>query len=157
MKLTVNKDNIEEVSSMIETLLAKRADYIRGVDVEEGFREKYFVFNNDLGEVDDEVFVLRPLDGDADIQALKTFCNNKSVNHILRLKLMEWLKGYTDYKCISAGRGVCKIVGSPICCAHCNYNASCILKENTPICPYVEIGDVVNIEDCEEGDYGRQV
>ena len=64
--------------------------------------------------------------------------------------MLEWVKEYTDYRCGSSRRGVCAISGSPVCCAYCKFNTQCILMENTPICPLVEVGDVVNIEDCEE-------
>ena len=151
----LNKDGdytygeLRALDAEITKLLKKRADIVSSFSDGTGFPEKYFVFNNEAGKQESETFVLNPINGVADIEALKTYAQ-KCSNPIMTTCINDWLGGYTDYRCYSQRRGKCPLTDSPVCCAHCPDNNICVLRENTPICSLVMIGDVVHIEDCEE-------
>ena len=147
--LKVEFSNVKDLNVIIEALLKKRARFIKERCDTEGFPDKYYVFNNELESLESEVFVIKPLDSKADIKAMEAYsanCSNKLIAYLTE----DWLRGYTDYRCGSVRRGLCPILRSPICCAHCSENNSCVMRENTPMCSLVMLGDVVNREDCEE-------
>ena len=113
------------------------------------FTERYTVFDNQKGILDSEVLVISPKESTADIAAVEEYCKYLK-NPVLRRALLDWLREFTDFRCVSPQRGVCSISQSPVCCLYCSQNTKCLMDDESHMCPLVACGEVENIEDCSE-------
>lgn len=134
--------SIEEIDSEIVKLFKERAEELSKMD--RTFSEVYTVFNNETGMIDDNTFVLNPLKG-RDLVCLD-FYVDKLRDGVFKVNMVQWLSYYKDKKCVRDR--TCPITNIPVCCAHCPELSNC-LDLGREVCPYVEIGDVASIEDCE--------
>lgn len=138
--------SIEEINKEIVELFKERTAILDSQ--ERPFKEIYTVFNSETGSIDDNTFVLNPLKK-RDLEYLGSYAENLPEG-TLRESLLDWLREYTNFKCVR-GR-ICPITESPVCCAHCYNNSVCFESEESNMCSYVMIGDVIVVSDCIDED-----
>ena len=138
---------LAELNQQIEGLLRERSKLL--VENDYGFTERYTVFDNIAGSFESEVLVVSPKESSADIAAVQEYCKNLK-NPVLRRALLDWLREFTEFKCVTPQRGVCSISKSPVCCLYCSRNTKCLMDDEPHLCPLVACGEVENIEDCSE-------
>ena len=107
----------------------------------------YLVYSVKDKSLNTETIVLDP-NNQKDLDAIRFYA--ESLSDPMKCTILDWAREYDEFRCLSVRRGDCPLTHSPVCCAHCSYNNSCILLEDTPICSLVALGDVIDIEDCGE-------
>lgn len=141
--------SLPEIDKEIEALFKERAKALAIADRQ--FVEVYTVFNNQTGHIDDNTFVLNPLNK-RDLEFLEVYIEGMKEG-VFKLNLQDWLKEYSTFKCFKRN-GVCPHTGTPVCCAHCSKLQECIASASFDygLCPSVEVGEVLVISDCIDED-----
>lgn len=117
------------------------------LNIESNFDKIYTVIDNLTGEPNDELLVLNP-NNKEDLKAIIFYSD--LIKEPIKGYLKDWIKEYTEFKCSSTRRDICSIRKSPVCCCNCIYFEECRLLVDSPVCSLVDLGDVIDVKECEE-------
>lgn len=135
---------LQEIENKIADLFAEREKILRDMEIHEG---PFVVFDKGKMRIDDNTIVLTPAVR-KDIPIIQSYI--RTLGGSLEERFSQWLSSYTDYRCRSTVRTVCPIKQIPVCCAHCEDAAECMLLEDTPCCGLVSLGEILDVKECNE-------